>query len=72
MTAHDENDIAIPGRPYTVGQLTRAQAIGDFDSLVSHGRPVVRVHLGADSTGGLAAIREAVRRALAPMSAELR
>ena len=72
VTAHDENDIAIPGRPYTFGQLKRAQAIGDFDSLVSHGRPVVRVHLGADSTGGLAAIREAVRRALAPMSAELR
>lgn len=72
VTAPDENDIAIPGRPYTFGQLKRAQAIGDFDSLVSHGRPVLRVHLGVDNADGLADLREAVRRALAPMNAELR
>jgi hypothetical protein len=76
VTAHDVNDIGIPGRPYTFGQLKRAQSIGDFDSLVSHGRPVLRVHLGADNSpegsNGLATVVEAVRRALAPVSAELR
>ncbi len=72
VTARDQDDIAIPGRSYTFGQLKRAQAIGDFDSLVSHGRPVLRVHLGADITGGLATLLETVRSALAPLSAELR
>jgi glucose-6-phosphate isomerase len=64
VTVTDEPDLAIPGRAFTFGQLKRAQAIGDFESLAAHGRPVLRVHLGADVEAGLAALRAAVRTAL--------
>jgi glucose-6-phosphate isomerase len=61
VTASDTQDITIPGRPPTFGQLKRAQSIGDFQSLVSHGRPIARVHLGADIDSGLLRLSEAVR-----------
>jgi len=64
VTAGDDPDLAIPGRTFTFGQLKRAQAIGDFESLAAHGRPVLRVHLGAEIDAGLAALRAAVRTAL--------
>jgi hypothetical protein len=60
ITAGDSRDTAVSGRPFTFGQLKRAQAIGDFQSLVSHGRPVVRVHIGGDVDAGLETLREAV------------
>jgi glucose-6-phosphate isomerase len=69
VTANDEPDVAIPGKPYSFGQLKRAQAIGDFESLHAHGRPVLRVHLGADIDAGLDALLAAMRTALtAPAS----
>ncbi|BDZ38084.1 glucose-6-phosphate isomerase [Microbacterium suwonense] len=34
-------DLEIPGRPFTFGELIRAQAAGDAAVLASHGRPVV-------------------------------
>jgi hypothetical protein len=64
VTAGDEQDLPIPGEPYTFGQLKRAQAIGDFASLAAHGRPVLRVHLGQDIEAGLKVLRSAVRMAL--------
>jgi len=64
ITARDSRDAAIPGKPFTFGQLKRAQSIGDFQSLVSHGRPVVRVHLGDDIDEGLAQLVQAIRSAL--------
>ena len=69
VTATDEPDVAIPGKPYSFGQLKRAQAIGDFESLIAHRRPVVRVHLGSEIEAGLEAVRSALRTALtAPAS----
>ena len=39
---HDaEQDLAIPDRPFTFGQLLRAQAAGDASVLADHGRPVL-------------------------------
>lgn len=64
ITANDAGDLAIPGRPYTFGQLKRAQAIGDFESLDAHGRPVLRVHLGDDIDEGLRVLTDAVRSAM--------
>jgi glucose-6-phosphate isomerase len=61
VTAADREDAEIPDRPFTFGQLKRAQAIGDFASLVAHGRPVVRLHLGSDIGAGLAGLLDAVR-----------
>jgi glucose-6-phosphate isomerase len=60
ITAADTEDAEIPGRPFTFGQLKRAQAIGDFQALAAHGRPVLRVHLGRDMASGLQHLREAV------------
>jgi glucose-6-phosphate isomerase len=38
-------DVAVPGRPYTLATLQRAQALGDAEVLVERGRPVLRLHL---------------------------
>jgi glucose-6-phosphate isomerase len=46
-------DIPIPGKPYTFGTLIRAQAIGDFETLKKHERPVVSFDLGNDSLSAL-------------------
>ncbi len=63
VTETDPTDLPIPAAPYTFGQLKRAQAIGDLESLAEHGRAVLRVHLGKDVSGGLAALRAAVEAA---------
>ena len=65
LTADHPVDVAIPGKPYTFGQLIDAQAIGDFEALEAHDLPVLRVHLGADVDAGLAALEAAVQAALA-------
>ena len=52
------DDLPIPGEPYTFGTLMRAQALGDFESLKTHERRVVRIHLGNDVAAGL---RKAIR-----------
>jgi glucose-6-phosphate isomerase len=44
VTIEDE-DLAIPGRPFTFGQLIRAQADGDASVLAAHGRPVLSLAL---------------------------
>ena len=41
----DDVDLEIPGRPFTFGQLIAAQAAGDAQVLVAHGRPVVTLTL---------------------------
>lgn len=38
-------DLEIPGRPFTFGQLLRAQADGDAQVLAAHGRPVITLTL---------------------------
>ena len=63
VTDSSSPDVAIPGKPFTFGQFKRAQGIGDFESLVSHGRPVVRVHFGAHMDAGLTQLVDAVRSA---------
>ncbi|MFG2001222.1 glucose-6-phosphate isomerase [Spirillospora sp. NPDC048911] len=45
ITGAVKNDIAVPDRPYTLGQLQLAQAFGDQRVLRSLGRPVFRLHL---------------------------
>jgi len=40
-----EVDLEIPGRPFTFRQLIAAQAAGDAEVLVAHGRPVVTLTL---------------------------
>jgi hypothetical protein len=45
------DDLPVPGRPYTFGQLQAAQAAGDRQALAGRGRPVVHLHLTDRATG---------------------
>ena len=64
LTSDHPNDVAIPGWPYTFGQLIDAQAAGDFAAIEGHDLPILRVHLGADPDVGLAALERALGAAL--------
>jgi glucose-6-phosphate isomerase len=41
IVSDEQDDLAVPGRPFTFGQLIRAQAAGDASVLAAHGRPVL-------------------------------
>jgi transaldolase/glucose-6-phosphate isomerase len=64
ITADDAGDVPVPNLKYTFGVVKAAQARGDLSVLAARGRRVVRVHLGRDVKGGLAALRRAVEQAL--------
>jgi glucose-6-phosphate isomerase len=51
ITATPADDLEIPDRPFTFGQLIRAQAAGDADVLAEHGRPVLQLDLTDASAG---------------------
>ncbi|HEX3778946.1 MAG TPA: glucose-6-phosphate isomerase [Pseudonocardiaceae bacterium] len=59
VTGAVAEDIAVPDRPYTLGVLQHAQALGDGSVLADHGRPVLRLHL-TDRVAGLAELFKAV------------
>lgn len=58
-------DAAVPGSDYSFAQLLRAQALGDLESLAAHGKPALRLHLGRGVAEGLAAVNQAIERAVA-------
>ncbi len=60
LTGAVTDDLKVPGRPYTLGTLQRAQAIGDGQVLREHGRPVLRLHL-TDRPAGLAHLVNAIQ-----------
>lgn len=45
ITADAQNDLTIPGGKMTFGILERAQALGDFEALLSRGKRILRIHL---------------------------
>jgi glucose-6-phosphate isomerase len=55
VTGANEQDLPVPERPYTLGVLQHAQALGDGSVLADHGRPVLRLHL-TDRVAGLATL----------------
>jgi glucose-6-phosphate isomerase len=59
VTGANEQDIEVPDRPYTLGVLQKAQALGDGQVLLEHERPVLRLHL-TDRAAGLARVVEAL------------
>jgi glucose-6-phosphate isomerase len=65
MTAPDKVDFQVPGAPYTFGILKQAQALGDFQSLLAHGRRAIRVDLGADPVAGLVSLNDLITDVLA-------
>ncbi|HEX6352773.1 glucose-6-phosphate isomerase [Actinophytocola sp.] len=60
VTGAVEEDLAVPDRPYTLGTLQLAQALGDGQVLTEHGRPVLRLHL-TDRAAGLAHLVKALQ-----------
>jgi transaldolase / glucose-6-phosphate isomerase len=63
LTAEDAQDVAIPREPFGFSVLKQAQALGDLESLVKHGRRAVRVDLGLDVLAGLKRLLQAVEKA---------
>ncbi|MFF1878854.1 glucose-6-phosphate isomerase [Leifsonia sp. NPDC058230] len=59
ITENPAEDLEIPGRPFTFGQLIQAQAAGDASVLGEHGRPVLTLNL-TDPGANLVPLFEAV------------
>jgi glucose-6-phosphate isomerase len=61
LTTGSAEDVRVPGRPYTLGVLNRAQAAGDIATLTAHGRPVIEVALPDPGRAHVGAVAEALR-----------
>jgi glucose-6-phosphate isomerase len=60
LTETPAEDVEVPGRPFTLGQLIEAQAAGDASVLADHGRPVLTLTL-SDPASALESILAALR-----------
>ncbi|WP_116948558.1 glucose-6-phosphate isomerase [Jiangella endophytica] len=60
VTGAPAEDLEIPERPFTFGQLIAAQATGDAQVLADHDRPVLRLHL-TDRKAGIETLRGILR-----------
>ena len=60
ITAPDRVDFRVPEAPYTFSVLKDAQALGDFQSLLKHGRRAIRVDLGDNVVAGLKKLQELI------------
>ncbi|MEU8391433.1 glucose-6-phosphate isomerase [Micromonospora sp. NPDC048842] len=58
VTGAVAEDLAVPGKPYTFGELQAAQAAGDRQALAGRERPVLRLHL-TDRAAGVAQLLNA-------------
>jgi len=65
VTHEPDTDVAVPGEPYTFGELNRAQALGDQLVLERHGRRVLRIHLSGNRAAGLRLLERRLAAALA-------
>jgi transaldolase/glucose-6-phosphate isomerase len=61
ITADDPVDVPIPGQKYTFSVLKQAQAAGDLESLRTHQRRAVNVHISGDVPAALRELAAAVR-----------
>ena len=53
FVAKGDSDTPIAGQAFSFGTLIAAQALGDFQALQQHGRPVVRINLVSGIDAGL-------------------
>ncbi|MEU7924884.1 glucose-6-phosphate isomerase [Micromonospora sp. NPDC049801] len=58
VTGAVAEDLDVPGKPYTFGELQAAQAAGDRQALAGRDRPVLRLHL-TDRAAGVAQLLDA-------------
>ncbi|EEP70766.1 phosphoglucose isomerase [Micromonospora sp. ATCC 39149] len=61
LTGTVDDDLPVPGKPYSFGGLQAAQAAGDRQALADRGRPVLRLHL-TDRSAGVAQLLDAARQ----------
>ena len=52
--------LPVPGKPFSFGELCRAQAKGDAAAMLAGGRRLLRLELGSDPAGGLRALANAL------------
>jgi transaldolase / glucose-6-phosphate isomerase len=64
VTQENREHIPIPGQKYDFAVLNQAQHLGDFQSLETHGRRVVRVHIRGDVEAGVASLGQSIARAV--------
>jgi glucose-6-phosphate isomerase len=60
ITADGDSDLAIPGEPYSFNILKTAQAMGDFQSLATRGRRLIRVHLTGELEKSLESLKQLI------------
>jgi len=60
LTQDIGEDVQLPGRRYTFGTFRDAQVLGDNETLVKHGRRVIRIHLGRDPLNGVKKLTQAL------------
>ena len=60
ITAPDRVDFPVPEASYTFSVLKDAQALGDFQSLLKHGRRAIRVDVGVNVVAGLKKLQELI------------
>ncbi len=61
ITGEVAEDLPVPGKPYTFGQLQAAQAGGDRQALAGRDRPLLHLHL-TDRAKGIAQLLDAAAR----------
>jgi glucose-6-phosphate isomerase len=50
ISADEDNDIAVPGEQFSLGELAAIQAHGDFAALAARGRRAVQLHLSGNGS----------------------
>jgi glucose-6-phosphate isomerase len=65
LTAAPDMDLLVPGAGYSFGQLQTALALGDFQALLSHQRPAVRLHFADGAEQGMLQFDSVLTSALA-------
>ncbi|MHA6794805.1 glucose-6-phosphate isomerase [Pseudonocardia bannensis] len=60
LTGDAEEDVPVPGRPYGLAAVQRAQARAEAAALAGGGRPVLRLHL-RDRVAGLVTVAKAIQ-----------
>ena len=60
LTGAVTDDLPVPGKPYSFGELQAAQAAGDRQALAGRGRPLLWLHL-TDRAAGAAQLLAATK-----------
>jgi transaldolase/glucose-6-phosphate isomerase len=64
VVQRDQQDVPIPGEPYSFSTLKHAQALGDLRSFESRNYPVLRVDLADEPSAGWQALADSIEEAV--------